>query len=323
MISSTAARSGMNLIFCRSYPPTLQLQAMLAISQNFLSPAEEENASLFKVLSLPPGLKLWMKTNYWWIVSCRDRERKREEELNNRSKCDKKSRKQKRGIRQRRAEADDEIVDEADEAERESEVDEDAEEDEEDDEAAADDIFPDTAEASGSVPARRRRSPREQQCTQSANSASGASGDTSCMRILAATSSRAHFLGRVSPIFVGMPEGGFSVLSGAAHNSASGASPSSLATNSGGSTRTSARSRSVPAQPSSSSGVTSISRVTRQASSSEDEDSTESATSSARREPKRLRLRSSIEGKGDDDDETPDKNSSEAELKTEPAESTD
>lgn len=72
MISSTAARSGMNLVFCRSYAPTLQLQTMLSLGKQMLLP---DNVSLFKVLPdniVPPGLKVWMKNNFWWITSNRE-----------------------------------------------------------------------------------------------------------------------------------------------------------------------------------------------------------------------------------------------------------
>lgn len=186
IISSTAARSGMNLIFCRSYPESLQLQSMLAISKTMLSPGDMENASLFKVLNLPPGLKSWMKSNYWWIVSCRDRDRKREDELNNRIKSDKETRKRKQA-------ASDPPVEEADKSEEDSE--------------SEDDEFDITREPSST----RRRIP--QQCSQAIEAGTAGSGHaTSCMQFLAATSSRAHFLGRVSPIFVGMPEGGYASL---------------------------------------------------------------------------------------------------------------
>lgn len=286
IITSTAARSGMNLIFCRSFPPSLQLQAMLSISKTLLysGEEEEENASLFKVLNVPPGLKLWMKNNYWWIVSCRDRDRKREEELNNRAKCDNESSKQQQ------PQLKDDLQDT---------------EDSEDDE--------DVQELEAVIATRQRARRRDggqrslQQCTQATEGdGNGGLGATSCMRLLAATSSRAHFLGRVSPIFVGMPEGGFSLLTAAGQNlpAAAATSTSATATTSAavGQPKPVVRSRSAPAQTagSSSTTVTTMpsSRIVRQPSTSEDEDdnSDSSATHSARKEPKRLRLRTSIDG---------------------------
>ncbi|CAG7834217.1 unnamed protein product [Allacma fusca] len=66
MISSTAARSGMNLIFSRSYPSSLQIQSLLSIGKNIGFP---KNTSIFKCLELPPGLIEIIKNNYWWIVT--------------------------------------------------------------------------------------------------------------------------------------------------------------------------------------------------------------------------------------------------------------
>lgn len=77
MISSTAARSGMNLIFCRSYPASLQLQTMLSLGQSLVLP---DHTSLFKALPdqvIPPGLKLWIKNNFWWITSSKSLDRKK------------------------------------------------------------------------------------------------------------------------------------------------------------------------------------------------------------------------------------------------------
>lgn len=255
----------MNLIFCRSYPQSLQLQAMLAISKSMCSPDEEENASLFKVLSLPPGLKAWMKNNYWWIVSCRDRDRKREEELNNRARSDREIRKQK---------AANEAVDE-----------EDSETDEEHDEFEA------HLREGHNLDRRQARRRIPQQCTQLAQGDGSVAGGTTCMQFLAAaTGSRAHFLGRVSPIFVGMPEGGFSVLSNATPSTSTGSCGAHApAPNTH---RPAPRARSASAQPGCSSGLPQ--RPQRQPSSSEDEDNDE-GTHSTRKEPKRLRLRASIE----------------------------
>ncbi|ODN04551.1 SPRY domain-containing SOCS box protein 3 [Orchesella cincta] len=259
IISSTAARSGMNLIFCRSYSSSLQLQAMLSLSRNL--PSSIDNVSLFEVLPIPPGLKLWMKNHYWWIVSCPDRDRKREEDLNNRSKRENRNKFPGSEYRANKTppqgESKDEQTDDSG-----NEV---------SDDGGVFDLSGGSEEGLAKEPDR---------CTHSD------SGESSkCFRLLAAASSRAQFLGRVSPIFVGLPEGGFSVSSS--------------------SSRPVTRSRSVPAQPStSSSGVGgSGSRILREPvaapSSSDDED----APQSSRREAKRLRLRESIDIEGEDSEE--------------------
>ncbi|OXA56603.1 uncharacterized protein LOC110848658 [Folsomia candida] len=86
LICSTAARSGMNLVFCRSYPATLQLQTMLSLGKSMLLP---DNVSLFKVLPdniIPPGLKVWMKNNFWWITSNKEKQKKVETKTDKKQK---------------------------------------------------------------------------------------------------------------------------------------------------------------------------------------------------------------------------------------------
>ncbi|CAL8123755.1 unnamed protein product [Orchesella dallaii] len=249
IISSTAARSGMNLIFCRSYSSSLQLQAMLSLSRTLYS--QKDNASLFEVLPLPPGLKLWMKNHYWWIVSCPDRDRKREEELNNRSKRENRNK----------------LPGNESSTNKTS----DGEDKEEENDDSGNEVSDDGGVFDLSGGAGEEVLPNEHdRCTHSDNGESA-----KCFRLLAAASSRAHFLGRVSPIFVGLPEGGFSISSS--------------------SSRPVTRSRSVPPQPSTSGLGGSSSRIVREPvappSSSDDED----APPSSRREAKRLRLRESID----------------------------
>ncbi len=69
MISSTAARSGMTLKYCRSFKHSLQLQCLLALSRSTFWP--EKSISVFKCHDLPPGLKRWAENNYWW-VTCKE-----------------------------------------------------------------------------------------------------------------------------------------------------------------------------------------------------------------------------------------------------------
>ena len=56
----------MNLICSRSYPSSLQMQALLSIGKSISFP---KNTSIFKCLELPPGLSGIIKNNYWWIVT--------------------------------------------------------------------------------------------------------------------------------------------------------------------------------------------------------------------------------------------------------------
>lgn len=56
----------MNLICSRSYPSSLQMQALLSIGKSISFP---KNTSIFKCLELPPGLTGIIKNNYWWIVT--------------------------------------------------------------------------------------------------------------------------------------------------------------------------------------------------------------------------------------------------------------
>jgi SPRY domain-containing SOCS box protein 3 len=65
MVSSTSARSGMNLTYSCSFAPTLQLQTLLSLGRQTFWP---ENVSIFKCHDLPPGLKMWIKNNFWWVV---------------------------------------------------------------------------------------------------------------------------------------------------------------------------------------------------------------------------------------------------------------
>lgn len=52
---------------------------MLSLGKSMLLP---DNVSLFKVLPdniIPPGLKVWMKNNFWWITSNKEKQKKGKE----------------------------------------------------------------------------------------------------------------------------------------------------------------------------------------------------------------------------------------------------
>ncbi|XP_032816969.2 SPRY domain-containing SOCS box protein 3 [Petromyzon marinus] len=64
MVCSTAARSSMKVIRCRSAPTSLQFLCCLRLRQ--LIPAHSD---ALQVLPLPPGLRLFLRNNLGWILS--------------------------------------------------------------------------------------------------------------------------------------------------------------------------------------------------------------------------------------------------------------
>lgn len=63
MVSSTAARSGMKVIKCCSFPSSLQFMCCRTIRK--VIPA---NLDVLRVMNFPPGLKAFLENNISWLL---------------------------------------------------------------------------------------------------------------------------------------------------------------------------------------------------------------------------------------------------------------
>jgi hypothetical protein len=59
MLSSTAAKSAMKVIYSTSFPSTLQLLCLKSISTNL---------EMMKILKTVPFIRSQIERDYWWLI---------------------------------------------------------------------------------------------------------------------------------------------------------------------------------------------------------------------------------------------------------------
>ena len=70
IVSSTAAKSGMRLICAQSHESSLAFDCIRALMKN-IPPEQSGGGGLFNRISMPPGLKVFVENNFWFLVQSR------------------------------------------------------------------------------------------------------------------------------------------------------------------------------------------------------------------------------------------------------------